>query len=65
MKTKYAVNWTQVIDAFRVAGALLVMQGLMFGFMAEAPQLVLWAKGSVIVGLLFWAGASLALKRDS
>jgi hypothetical protein len=64
MKTKYAVNWTQVLDAFRSAGALMVMQGLMFGFMAEAPQLVSWAKGSVIVGLLFWAGASFAKQRD-
>jgi hypothetical protein len=40
MKSKYAVNWTQVIEAFRSAGALMVMQGLVFGFLAEAPQLV-------------------------
>ena len=30
MKTKYAVNWTQVIDAVRSAGALMFLQGLVF-----------------------------------
>jgi hypothetical protein len=64
MKSKYAVNWTQVIDAFRSAGALMVMQGLLFGFLAEAPLLVAWAKGSVLVGMLFWAAASLARHQD-
>jgi hypothetical protein len=64
MKSKYAVNWTQVIEAFRSAGALMVMQGLVFGFLAEAPQLVSWAKGSVLVGMLFWAAASLARHQD-
>lgn len=60
MKSKYAVNWTQVIDGLRAAGALMVMQGFIFGLIAEAPQQVAWAKGAVLVGLLFWAGASLA-----
>lgn len=64
MKTRYAVNWTQVFDAFRSAGALLMMQGLMFGLMLEEPQLLSWAKGSALVGMLMWAGASLAKQRD-
>jgi hypothetical protein len=64
MKSKYAINRTQVVDAFRAAGALLVLQGLLFGVILEAPQLLSWAKGSVLIGLLFWAGASLVKQQD-
>lgn len=64
MKTKYAVNWTQVIDAVRSAGALMFLQGLVFWPIVESPVLISWARGSALVGLLKWAGASLAKQRD-
>jgi hypothetical protein len=36
----------------------MVIQGLIFGFVAKAPQLVSWAKGRVLVGLLFYQAKS-------
>ena len=64
MKIKYAVNWAQVIEAFRVGGALLVLQGLLFGLILQSPQLIIWMKGTVLIGLLFWSAASLARQQD-
>lgn len=64
MKIKYAINWTQVIEAFRVAGALLALQGLLFGIILQSPQLITWMKGTVLIGLLFWSAASLARQQD-
>jgi hypothetical protein len=64
MKSKYRINWAHVMDAFRSGGTLMVMQGVLFGLFVESPQLVAWAKGSVLVGLVFWAGASLAQQQD-
>ncbi len=64
MKIKYAINWTQVIEAFRVAGALLALQGLLFGIILQSPQLITWMKGTVLIGLLLWSAASLARQRN-
>ncbi len=64
MPTKFAVNWAQIVAAFRSAGTLMILQGLLFGFLVESPLLTSWAKFSVLVGLLFWAGASMAKQQD-
>lgn len=64
MKTKFTINLTLVIEAFRFGGTLMVMQGVLFGLLVESPQLVAWAKGSILVGLLFWAGASFVRQQD-
>ena len=64
MNTKFTINWTQVIEAFRYGGTLMLMQGVLLGLLVEAPQWVAWAKGSILVGLLFWAGASFAKQQD-
>lgn len=64
MKTKFTINLTLVIEAFRFGGTLMVMQGVLFGLLVESPQLVAWAKGSILVELLFWAGASFVRQQD-
>ena len=56
MKSKYALNWTQVLDACHTASGCMVLQGMVFWIIGESASWVLWAKGSVMVGLLFWAG---------
>lgn len=64
MQLKFEVNWSQLMGVCRSVGAVLLVQGLVLGLVAVSPQLISWAKGSVLVGLLVWAGASLVRPQD-
>jgi hypothetical protein len=58
--TAYPINWTQVLTAFRSGSGLMVTQGLLWGLLSNSDAVVLWAKGSVLLGMLFWAALEFA-----
>jgi hypothetical protein len=55
-----AINWTQVLTALRSASGLMVTQGLLWGLISDSAAVVLWAKASVLLGMLFWAALEFA-----
>lgn len=58
--TSYAINWTQVLTALRSGSGLMVTQGLLCGLLSESDTAVLWAKASVLLGLLLWSALEFA-----
>ena len=60
MKTRFIFSWTHFIEAFRPASTLMMLQGVVFWWAGTSDQLVDWGQGSVVIGLLFWAGWALA-----
>jgi hypothetical protein len=60
MKSKFIFSWTHFIEAFRPASSLMMMQGVLCLLFAESEQLIAWGRGSVLIGMLFWAGWALA-----
>lgn len=53
--TAYPINWTPVLTACRSGSGLMVTQGLLWGWLSDSDALVLWAKASVLLGMLLWA----------
>jgi hypothetical protein len=64
MTSQYTVNWAQVLDAVHTASGWMVLQGMVFWIIGEPAPQTLWAKGSVMIGLLFWAGWAFAKQLD-
>lgn len=60
MKSKFIFSWTHFIEAFRPASSLMMMQGVLCLLFAESEQLIAWGRGSVLIGMLFWAGWAIA-----
>ena len=38
----------------------MMMQGVLCLLFAESEQLIAWGRGSVLIGMLFWAGWAIA-----
>lgn len=60
MKSKFIFSWAHFIEAFRPASSLMMLQGVLFLLFADAEQLLAWGRGSVLIGMLFWAGWAIA-----
>jgi hypothetical protein len=60
VKSKFIFTWAHFIEAFRPASSLMMLQGVVCLLFAESDQWMAWGKGSVMIGLLFWAGWALA-----
>jgi Na+/phosphate symporter len=55
MRSKFIFSWALLFDAFRSAGVLMMLQGVMCLLFFHTDQLMAWGRGSVLIGLLFWA----------
>ena len=60
MKSKFIFSWAHFIEAFRPASSLMMLQGVLFLLFADADPLLAWGRGSVLIGMLFWAGWAIA-----
>ena len=60
MKSKLIFSWALFFDAFRSGGVLMMIQGVVFWLFGNSDLIAEWGRGSVLVGLLFWAGWALA-----
>ena len=60
MKTPFIFSWDKFIEAFRPASLVMMLQGVMCLLFANSDQLLAWGRGSVLIGLLFWAGWAIA-----
>jgi hypothetical protein len=61
MKSKFIFSWALFFDAFRSASGVMILQGVMCLLFCDSDQLVDWGKGSVVIGVLFWAGWAVAV----
>ena len=64
MKSKFIFSWAEFIEAFRPASSLMMLQGVLCLLFAHSEQLIAWGKGSVLIGMLFWAGWAVAKQID-
>ena len=55
MKSRLIFSWALFFDAFRSGGILMAMQGVMCLILTDSDKLHEWGRGSVLIGLLFWA----------
>ena len=60
MKSKFIFSWAQFIDSFRPASTVMMLQGVMCLLFCESDPLIAWGRGSVMIGMLFWAGWAIA-----
>jgi len=60
VKSKFIFSWADFIEAFRPASILMMLQGVLCLLFAHSDQLIAWGKGSVLIGMLFWAGWAVA-----
>lgn len=67
MKSKLIFSWAQFIDSFRPASSVMMLQGVLCLLFCESDQLIAWGRGSVLIGVLFyavWAAAKLLSKNN-
>ncbi len=64
MKSKFIFSWAHFIEAFRPASILMMLQGVLCLLFAQSDQFIAWGKGSVLIGMLFWAGWAVAKQID-
>jgi hypothetical protein len=64
VKSKFIFSWAEFIEAFRPASSLMMLQGVLCLLFAHSEQLIAWGKGSVLIGMLFWAGWAVAKQID-
>lgn len=55
MRSTFIFSWALLFDASRSAGVLMTLQGVMCLLFSHTVQLMAWGRGSVLIGLLFWA----------
>jgi hypothetical protein len=60
VKSKFIFSWAHFIEAFRPASSLMMLQGVICLLFAQSDQFIAWGKGSVLIGVLFWAGWAVA-----
>ena len=60
MKSKFIFTWADLIEAFRPASSLMMLQGVVCLLFAHTDQWIAWGKGSVLIGVLFWVGWAVA-----
>lgn len=60
MKPKLIFSWALFLEAFRPASSVMMLQGVLFLLFADAEQWLAWGRGSVLIGMLFWAGWAIA-----
>jgi len=56
MKRNFIFSWAQFIESFRPASIVMMLQGVLCLLFCESDQLIAWGRGSVMIGMLFWAG---------
>ena len=64
MKSKFIFSWADFIEAFRPASSLMMLQGVLCLLFAQSDQFIAWGKGSVLIGMLFWAGWAVTKQID-
>jgi len=55
MKSKFIFSWAQFINSFRPASIVMMLQGVLCLLFCESDQLIAWGRGSVLIGVLFFA----------
>jgi len=60
MKSKFIFSWAQFIESFRPASTVMMLQGMLCLLFCESDVWIAWGRGSVMIGMLFWAGWAIA-----